>query len=118
MKNLDRGRLSVMGLVVLLLVLNTWFACRHIRQMHDDAQMVKHTQEVLEALETIVSLVKDAETGQRGYIITGEAAYLAPYNEAVATIDDQVQALAQLNIENAPGTRIDRVGPLKTASQQ
>ena len=48
------------------------------------------------SLERIISLAKDAETGQRGYIITGEAAYLEPYNGAIATIDEQVNALEQL----------------------
>jgi CHASE3 domain sensor protein len=72
MKSLDRGLLSVMGLVVVLLLLNTWFAYRYIRQMRDDAQTVDHTHHVLAALEAIISSVKDAETGQRGYLITGE----------------------------------------------
>jgi len=40
MKTLDRGLLSVMALVVLLLLLNTWFAYQNIRQMHEDARIV------------------------------------------------------------------------------
>ena len=100
MKNLDRGLLSVIGLVVGLLLLNTWFAYHNIRQMHDDAQVVDHTHHVLAALETIISLAKDAETGQRGYIITGEPSYLEPYNAALSAINEPVRTLEQLTRDN------------------
>ena len=100
MKSLDRGLLSVIGLVVVLLLLNTWFAYHNIRQMHDDARMVDHTHHVLAALETIISLAKDAETGQRGYIITGEPSYLEPYNAALSAINEPVRTLEQLTRDN------------------
>ena len=100
MKSLDRGLLSVIGLVVGLLLLNTWFAYHNIRQMHDDARMVDHTHHVLAALESIISLAKDAETGQRGYIITGEPSYLEPYNAALSAINEPVRTLEQLTRDN------------------
>ena len=100
MRKLDRGLLSVIGLVVVLLLLNTWFAYHNIRQMHDDARMVDHTHHVLAALENIISLAKDAETGQRGYIITGEPSYLEPYNAALSAINEPVRTLEQLTRDN------------------
>ena len=100
MKSLDRGLLSVIALVVLLLLLNTWFAYRNIHQMHDDARRVEHTHKVLAALESIISLAKDAETGQRGYIITGEPSYLEPYNSAVSAIHASVKTLAEITQDN------------------
>lgn len=100
MKSLDRGLLPVIGLVVVLLLLNTWFAYYNIRQIHDDARMVDHTHHVLAALETIISLAKDAETGQRGYIITGEPSYLETYNAALSAINEPVRTLEQLTRDN------------------
>ena len=100
MKSLDRGLLSVLGLVVVLLLLNAWFAYQNIRQMHNDARMVDHTQNVINALESIISFAKDAETGQRGYIITGEPRYLAVYDSAVSSINEPVRALEQLTRDN------------------
>ena len=44
----------------------------------------------------IISLMKDAETGQRGYIITGEPTYLDPYNGAIARLDEQIKLLEKL----------------------
>jgi PAS domain S-box-containing protein len=111
MKSLDRGVLSVLGIVVVLLLLNTWFAYHNIRQMHNDARMVDHTQNVINALESIISFAKDAETGQRGYIITGEPRYLAVYDSALSSINEPVTALEQLTRDNP--SQQARIPPLK-----
>ena len=111
MKSLDRRVLSVLGLVVVLLLLNTWFAYHNIRQMHNDARMVDHTQTVINALESIISFAKDAETGQRGYIITGEPRYLAVYDSAVSSIHEPVTALERLTRDNP--SQQARIPPLK-----
>ena len=44
--------------------------------------------------------MKDSETGQRGYLITGEDRYLEPYNAAVAAIQDRVQRFKHLTEDN------------------
>src|ERR1700722_8480164 len=43
------------------------------------AQRVTHTLSVMDELQTILSLGKDAETGQRGFLLTGEDSYLEPF---------------------------------------
>lgn len=48
----------------------------------DNSHMVNHTHQVLAATESLKSALKDAETGQRGYVITGVPAYLDPYNSS------------------------------------
>src|SRR3954451_896845 len=60
------------------------------------ARRVEHTHEVLRGLERVVSLVKDAETGQRGFLLTGREEYLAPYTSALPAIDGQVAALEDM----------------------
>ena len=49
-----------------------------------DSALVIRTGDTLTALEDVLSTVKDAETGQRGYLLTGKDSYLDPYNAAVA----------------------------------
>ncbi len=44
--------------------------------------------------------MKDAETGQRGYLYTHESRYLEPYNLAITEIDPQIQKLSQLVADN------------------
>lgn len=59
-----------------------------------------HTYQVLQNLEQIISLLKDAETGGRGYIITGEEQYLEPYNMATIEIIKKIDFGIALNTDN------------------
>ena len=45
-----------------------------------------YTYEVLGALSDLDLAVRDAETGQRGYLLTGENSYLEPYQSALDRI--------------------------------
>jgi PAS domain S-box-containing protein len=51
---------------------------------------------VIERLTEVLSILKDAETGQRGYLMTGEERYLEPYNEARAKFDENLADLRRL----------------------
>ena len=51
----------------------------------DTSERVTHTYEILTELETLMSLVKDAETGQRGYLLTDNKDYLDPYTLAASS---------------------------------
>jgi PAS domain S-box-containing protein len=59
-------------------------------------EWVIHTHEVMEALGDILSLLKDAETGQRGFIVTGQDRYLDPYDQARGRIDERLVVLTEL----------------------
>jgi methyl-accepting chemotaxis protein len=88
-------------------------AYRNTGTLEETNGSVAHTYEVLAALDAIASTLKDAETGQRGYLITGEDRYLAPYTSALAAIDDRIQAVADLTADNpAQQERISRLRPL------
>jgi methyl-accepting chemotaxis protein WspA len=60
------------------------------------SQEEEHTYQVLNEAEEILSLVKSAETGQRGYLLTSESEYLEPYNRARSTIQPRIDALRNL----------------------
>ena len=76
-----------------------------------DSALVVHTGETLTALEDVLSTVKDAETGQRGYLLTGKDSYLDPYNAAVGEMGPRLEALQRLTIDNP--TRQDPLASLK-----
>jgi hypothetical protein len=58
----------------------------NFQTLKQDSALLVRADEALTALEDILSTVKDAETGQRGYLLTGKDSYLDPYNTAVQEI--------------------------------
>ena len=61
---------------------------------------VSHTHQVRTALESVASLLKDVESGQRGYLLSGGEEYLAPYREATAEIGPRLDELQSLTADN------------------
>jgi CheY-like chemotaxis protein/signal transduction histidine kinase/CHASE3 domain sensor protein len=60
--------------------------------------------EVLGRLEALLSTLKDAETGQRGFLLTGEESYLAPYTDAREALPDEIKA-TRGSLANRPEQR-------------
>jgi CHASE3 domain sensor protein len=111
-------RFSVVGgfaILLAVLVINTAFTRRQIAVQDSNQGWVEHTQRVQLELVTVESLLKDAETGQRGYLFTGEARYLEPYNAAVQQIDSHIATLAELVADNPK--QLSRVLTLQTLSK-
>ncbi len=72
------------------------------------ANWVAHTLQVRAELEAAFAAVIDAETGVRGYVITGDIAYLAPFDAARATLDPLLVELRTLTADNpAQQRRLD-----------
>ncbi|HEY6765695.1 MAG TPA: CHASE3 domain-containing protein [Candidatus Sulfotelmatobacter sp.] len=57
---------------------------------------VRHTLEVKEQIHRVLLVFDNAETGQRGYLLTGDADYLAPYEQAISEAESQIARLADL----------------------
>ena len=88
------------ALSFVLVVIIGGVAYRSVSALTQTSYLVTHTHEVLEHISRLLSLAKDAETGQRGFVITGDEAFLQPYQEAVAAIDEVKRALRQLTRDN------------------
>lgn len=71
-----------------------------VRALQAMSGKVSHTHEVIAALEDVFSLMKDAETGQRGYLLTGEDKYLEPYTSALVHIKEQLADIERLTADN------------------
>jgi PAS domain S-box-containing protein len=84
------------GLSCVVIVGLAWFSFDRMARLQAETQRVRHAQTVRAQAETILSLVRDAETGQRGYIITGDPGYLEPFAKAVVEIPEQLAALRRL----------------------
>ena len=77
------------------------------------AQEVNHAHEVLEQLDRLLAQVTDAETGQRGYLITGSPRYLEPYEHSIGQVADTLDALRATTARDAQHRElILRLSPL------
>jgi CHASE3 domain sensor protein len=76
-----------------------------------DSALVVHSGDTLTALEDVLSTVKDAETGQRGYLLTGRDSYLDPYDAAVRQVGPRLDTLQRVTVDNP--AQQDRLGSLR-----
>ena len=77
---------------------------------------VTHTHEVLEHIAGVLSQLKDAETGQRGFVITGDETFLEPYQSGSVAVLTVLKDLRKLTADNpAQQRRIDAAEPLVAA---
>jgi PAS domain S-box-containing protein len=102
-----------LGLALALLVANTVVSYRNTLKLIENQRSLTHTQKVLTELETTLSTLKDAETGQRGYLITGEERYLQPYQAGVSQIYRHINSLKQLTADNP--SQQQRVSAIESA---
>lgn len=94
--SIEKKTVVTLGLASVILVsLNALFYWSFIKQKQT-SERVNKSQQTLQKLEGILSAVKDAETGQRGYLLTGRESYLEPYNIATKTINPQIKELKKL----------------------
>jgi len=88
------------GLILAVLIINALVSYGATRRLIDHEQQVTHTSKVLAELESVMSTMKDAETGERGYLITGETPFLEPYQEAIGQINGRLERLRQLTADD------------------
>lgn len=69
---------------------------RSVQRVARSTDAVESSYLAINAAETLLSLMQDVETGQRGYLLTGQGAFLAPYDSAIEAIGTQRRRLATL----------------------
>ena len=95
---------------VLIVIANAWLAFHAEQVLADSEYWVAHTWEVISVLEHAVGQVKDAETGARGYLITGDTNYLAVHDAAEAALPADLAHLRALVSDNpAQVVRMDEL---------
>ncbi len=86
----------IFTIALFALILIAGISYRHINAVAVTSKLILHTQEVQNELGELLSHLKDAETGQRGYIITGDSSFLEPYNNALNQYDSSFTTLQNL----------------------
>ena len=91
-------------LAAAILVVNSAVSFWSFRSVAENNRLVARSVEVITELNSIHSVVKDAETGQRGFLITGRQSDLEPYLNAVKLLRDSSGRLSQFTAES-PGRK-------------
>src|SRR5690242_16635285 len=112
---LARNTLGLMAAGALVLLLIMMFTYWLVNATRENAYNVEIGRDVRIAASTILTDLVDAETGQRGYLLTGRDSYLAPYEATKAHLTEGV-ALLRKRAEKTPeiSTEVANVEELVT----
>jgi PAS domain S-box-containing protein len=98
-------------LVALGLVLSFWA----FQQIKDAAEARKHAFVVINSANDVLSELLDAETGQRGFTLTGDEAFLEPYLAVRGSVNRHLEELRQLTSVSAAQAHLTALAPLVDA---
>lgn len=73
---------------------------RSTRKLIENGRLVSHTQEVLGSLDEIYATLTESESGQRGYLLTGDEIYLAHYHHDIDLLPRQLDKIQKLTADN------------------
>ncbi len=107
------------GIALGALVLVGAFSFFSVQRFREDARAVDHTHQVISSLRQLVSNLAIAESGQRGYVITGDSQYADPYLFSFPILDSDLNELRLLTLENsAQQSRLTELAPLIESRRQ
>ena len=118
LRRICAGKGPIIALVVAFLAVEAIVAACFLSLLHfkTSNNWATRSEQVLIELERMMSTVIGAETNQRGYLITGSDQYLAPYREAIDTLEIQIRRIGSLTRDNH--MQQNRVAYLATQVEQ
>jgi diguanylate cyclase (GGDEF)-like protein/PAS domain S-box-containing protein len=114
MKYTPRIAVSLAGLLLLaaLALMASYWAYRQIGEI---TQERKYSYQVIDYAEDLLSALQDAETGQRGYLLTGSETFLEPYTAVRGNINGYLDKLREAGSSGAAKVHVDALIPLALA---
>lgn len=108
----------IIGFIIVLAIsfISILFSNSNSSKIIDDTDRIIHTHMVLTDISEIEAKLIDLETGQRGYIITGNPDYLTPYNNSLKILDEKLEHLKEITSDNPNQTK--RIVLLKASVKQ
>jgi signal transduction histidine kinase len=103
------GFALAVGVLLLTAAASFW----SIRGLSVQTRNVEHTYQVLQEVESVTAVLKDAQAGTRGYLLTGDTMYLRPYSMATGQLPASLARLQTLTVDNpAQRARLDSLQDL------
>ncbi|MEH2031570.1 MAG: GAF domain-containing protein [Nostoc sp.] len=101
------------GLALAILVLIGTISYQSTQVLIHTSKKLNNTQLTINNLQELLSNIKDAETGQRGYILTKQDAYLKPYQTAITKLAPEIKELRKLTADDSRQlSKLDTLEPL------
>jgi len=97
---LNRSLQYWFGISIFILVVISAVSYTFITNLLESRNLVDHSNEVILKLEKVMSIMKDAETSQRGYILTDQDDFLLPYKDAYQSASYLLNQVQQLTAKN------------------
>ncbi|MGB7622120.1 MAG: PAS domain S-box protein [Terriglobia bacterium] len=104
------------GLALLILMFISVISYRTTTHLVENTQLESQSFQQLELLVSLMARLTDAESGQRGYLISGDELDLEPYNTAAVVIEQQIEDFRKLNDDDPE--ELPRVDVLQTLVRQ
>jgi len=98
--NLFKRVLVIFVFVFILVLAIIYLSLQSIARLQKDMGEVIHSQQVLSGFDDLLSIMKDAETGQRGFLLTRDSSFLESYLAAAPAIYGKTQHLRRLVADN------------------
>lgn len=107
---------AVFAVVLLILLVNAFLSQRNTDLLIESKDIVAHTWQVKQNLESIRATVNDAEVAQRGFLVTAEESYLQIFHNDLQSVEAKVAEVKALTVDNPRQTQ--KIAPLRTAIQE
>ncbi len=96
----------ILAAIVFIVLVNAFFAFAAVHSLLQSEYWLSHTWQVIGQVEAVMNSATEAETGVRGYVITGDGQYLHPFLDARSRIVKQTDEFASLTADN-PGQKVN-----------
>ncbi|HEY0181374.1 MAG TPA: CHASE3 domain-containing protein [Rhodopila sp.] len=119
-KLVARANVLMFGVLIAFLALIGFMTWDRFKAAQSSRQWTDHTYEVLSSIRQLEINVREAESGERGYLLTGNESYLASYNAALGHVSLLLGDLQRLTADNpSQMARLRTLGPIwQTRAQQ
>src|SRR3954451_6216390 len=110
---LEKGAFLQLLLAVLLVLVTALLSYANWRAFIRSTEQLAITRDITQATATLLSTLKDAETGQRGYLLLGRDSYLEPYRQAISQMPSILSKLTGSSTSRPDqAQRIEALRPL------
>ena len=110
-----RGKIASLGVVMLVALASAMTLVSLLKQLEDQA-WVEHTLDVRSRLLRTLATMEDAETGERGFLLTNDESFLEPYDAAIRASNEQFDELGKA-VSDDP-QQVERLSKLRDIERQ